>query len=478
MFNLRISTRFILPIAAICFGFIGWIASDSDTSSRLNDGFSSVFESVKRSNFALFIAESRQSEVQPLPIRQTVLVNSVQPIAFTDKLVYQQEQQPKLFILAQKKFSVEIYKYANGKNMMIQSFQKSPSKRIDSLLFDTFTGFDQNKFEVFPIEVGKNEGWISITIRQNNYVIDIPIFIEKAPKGNVLFVESTDTLKAYISGSGLRTFYQNLPVNIMGDFTRPKSYPTYYKISQYNQHGNSSKNINCNEHLINADFVLKNELTKLGIPVDSVSDEFFDLNIDLKNFRLIILGAHNEYWTELKIKKIHDFVEQGGSLLILGGNTAYRWIARSDNYDLLWGEAVLKKSKMHKKFLTQIIGSYYDSDGYDTYAPFKYITGAGLLDQEKLIGKVFGDGSNFEKCKDKVKGASGHETDKLYYKSKGFAVLAKGMNKNRGGAEIVYKTFNKTGGQVLNFGSISLYHSFDDKIIKKLVLSFYKNSQD
>jgi hypothetical protein len=117
----------------------------------LNDGFSSVFESVKRSNFALFIAESRQSEVQPLPIRQTVLVNSVQPIAFTDKLVYQQEQQPKLFILAQKKFSVEIYKYANGKNMMIQSFQKSPSKRIDSLLFDTFTGFDQNKFEVFPI---------------------------------------------------------------------------------------------------------------------------------------------------------------------------------------------------------------------------------------------------------------------------------------------------------------------------------------
>ena len=466
-----------MPIAVVCFGFIGWIASDLNTSSRLSDGFSYVLEGVKKSNFALFIAESRQKEVQAMPIRQTVLVNSVEPIAFTDKLVYQQGQRLKLFILAKKKFSVEVSKYTNDKNIIIQSFQKEPSKGIVSLLFDTYTGFDKNQFEVFPIEVGKNSGWISIAIRSQNYVIDIPVFIEKVPIGNVLFVESTDTLKAYVSGSGLRNFYQNLPVSIMGDFTRPKSYPTYYKISQYNQLGNN-ENFYCDDHLINADFVLKNELTKLGIPVDSVSDEFFDSNIDLKNFRLIILGAHNEYWTDVKIRKIHDFVQQGGSLLILGGNTAYRWIARSDNYDLLWGEAVLKKSKIHKKFLTQILGSYYDSDGYGTYAPYKYVTGAGLLNREELVGQVFGVGSNFKKCKDKVMGASGHETDKLYYKSKGFDVLAKGMNKNRGGAEIVYKAINKTGGQVLNFGSISLYHSFDDKIIKDLVLSFYQNSQD
>ena len=38
-------------------------------------------------------------------------------------------------------------------------------------------------------------------------------------------------------------------------------------------------------------------------------------------------------------------------------------------------------------------------------------------------------------------GASGEETDKLYPKAKGFTVLAKGLNENGGGAEIVYKSF-------------------------------------
>ena len=60
--------------------------------------------------------------------------------------------------------------------------------------------------------------------------------------------------------------------------------------------------------------------------------------------------------------------------------------------------------------------------------------------------------------------------DKLFWGSSGFSLIAKGQNSN-GGAEILFKQF-ETGGSVLNFGSISIWHVLSDKVIKGLIKGF------
>jgi len=73
--------------------------------------------------------------------------------------------------------------------------------------------------------------------------------------------------------------------------------------------------------------------------------------------------------------------------------------------------------------------------------------GTGLKD-----GSVFGAKSLHERCPG---GASGHETDKRMASApKNSAVIAKGMNADNGGAEILYHE-TKSGGAVFSAGSIT-----------------------
>ena len=73
-----------------------------------------------------------------------------------------------------------------------------------------------------------------------------------------------------------------------------------------------------------------------------------------------------------------------------------------------------------------------------------------------------GKGSRFEHCKSKISGVSGHEIDKLAEGAEGFTILAKGLNE-KGGADLVYKSF-ASGGEVLNFGSLSTWHNNDPNL--------------
>ena len=89
-----------------------------------------------------------------------------------------------------------------------------------------------------------------------------------------------------------------------------------------------------------------------------------------------------------------------------------------------------------------------------TGAPYRAVdsshwvfAGTGLSD-----GDIFGEKCLHMRCSG---GASGHETDKMSPSSpEGTVLLARGLNPDEGGAEIVYHETD-SGGAVFSVGSIS-----------------------
>ncbi len=55
-----------------------------------------------------------------------------------------------------------------------------------------------------------------------------------------------------------------------------------------------------------------------------IGDGEMDDYSELQNSRLLIVAGHNEYWTEEAKDSYDRFVQEGGSVMILGGNTMYR----------------------------------------------------------------------------------------------------------------------------------------------------------
>ncbi len=122
-------------------------------------------------------------------------------------------------------------------------------------------------------------------------------------------------------------------------FAVPENTPILYNLLGFID----KDKINCKDHLINADMIHKRNLYRMGYQFSNVSDNFLDKPISLEKINTIILGAHNEYWTKEKAQNVIDFVENGGKLLLLGGNTAWRQIYRLNNSTFIHGHGLQEK---------------------------------------------------------------------------------------------------------------------------------------
>ena len=111
--------------------------------------------------------------------------------------------------------------------------------------------------------------------------------------------------------------------------------------------------------MINADIVLKNFLTSSGVEYTSVSDARMDLEETYHGVKLIIFGAHNEYWTTKKIDNLIKFVSDGGKLLFLGGNQAFREIVRKPNGWLISNSHFKKSNEQGFKKIKNLMGTYF-----------------------------------------------------------------------------------------------------------------------
>lgn len=137
-------------------------------------------------------------------------------------------------------------------------------------------------------------------------------------------------------------------------------------------------------------------------------------------------------------------------------------------YRLYWGNGALRTP--HAEFITTYLGTHFDSRDYGTSSDFtltnsipKFLAGAELE-------ASFGACTDFVSCESEINGASGHETDKLVDGQSTFQVLARG-NDFLGGADVAYSDL-PSGGQVLNFGSVGLWHRMSDPTIQEIIRKF------
>jgi hypothetical protein len=156
--------------------------------------------------------------------------------------------------------------------------------------------------------------------------------------------------------------------------------------------------------------------------------------------------------------------ERGGRLMYLGGNGINCEVSLCDdltsmvckNGDSREVERLGLESRFHLggESEASLLGVVFDDKGIMTGAPFRVVDaghwafeGTGLSN-----GDVFGRESLHMRCPG---GASGHETDKVSASSPGnVRRLAKGMNPDAGGADLVLFD-TPSGGAVFSAGSIT-----------------------
>jgi N,N-dimethylformamidase len=226
------------------------------------------------------------------------------------------------------------------------------------------------------------------------------------------------------------------------------------------------------EHVAAGEWRLLGWLEEEGYEYDLYAEnQFNDGELNLADYKVLILSTHPEYWTIKMYETLKNWVRNdGGKLLYLGGNgincsvelhgdamTVY-------NMDLSdWlphraysGEGALIPSRfgLRHEVESSLLGVVMSFAGMGTGAPYEVIESSHPFFNGTSLnnGDRFGFNSLVSRCPG---GASGHETDKRDASTPAEAILlARGLNGERAGAEMItYST--QSGGLVFSVGSVN-----------------------
>src|SRR5258708_6096740 len=209
--------------------------------------------------------------------------------------------------------------------------------------------------------------------------------------------------------------------------------------------------------------------------------------LDISSYKVLMLGVRREYCSRGMYARVTTWVFRlGGKLMYMGRNGLNCEVEFIDEATLHFntqlastgGEMVVNdpetgrptESRFHRRVESEanLLGVVCSDSGIMTAAPYKVLNaghwifkGAGLRE-----GDTFGEANLHERCSG---GASGHETDKMSASSPPNTVLlAKGLNPDNGGAEMVYHE-TASGGAVFSTGSITYPASLlDDSAISQI----------
>lgn len=80
-----------------------------------------------------------------------------------------------------------------------------------------------------------------------------------------------------------------------------------------------------------ADLYLVDWLDHLGLPFDAIDDGALHAEGQslLDRYRVVVTGAHPEYWSEQMLDALEGYLDEGGRLMYLGGNGFY-WVTSVD----------------------------------------------------------------------------------------------------------------------------------------------------
>lgn len=227
-------------------------------------------------------------------------------------------------------------------------------------------------------------------------------------------------------------------------------------------------------HLVETEWRLLGWLEREGFGYDFYSDyQLHSGQLDLDAYKVLIISTHPEYWSRDAYTRVKKWVfERGGKLMYLGGNgidceieflneatmRCKTWLPNPTGALQFVDPDTGKRyeCRFHHKgeSCAELLGVVFTEPGAGTSALYRVIdpshwifAGTGLKK-----GSVFGAESLHERCPG---GASGHETDKRTASSpKNIVVLARGMNVDDGGAEMILHE-TQSGGAVFSVGSIT-----------------------
>lgn len=199
--------------------------------------------------------------------------------------------------------------------------------------------------------------------------------------------------------------------------------------------------------------------------------------LNLNAYDVLVIQTHPEYWSEKMYRRVKQWIENGGTLMSLGGNgincavefldeSRFRVLNAASDSDpavrnpdeprpVDWGTDKYE-SRFHKTIESEgnLLGSVTTHAGLMTAAPYEVQDDSHWIFEQTDLedGDLFGTKSLQERIPG---GASGHETDKLSrFAPDSTVLLAKGVNKDDGGAEITYYE-TESGGRVFSVGSIT-----------------------
>ncbi len=223
-------------------------------------------------------------------------------------------------------------------------------------------------------------------------------------------------------------------------------------------------------HMAAAEWRLLGWMEDKGFDYDYYSETQFHFGkAPLDDYQVLIISTHPEYWSAEMYYRLKSWVfERGGRLMYLGGNGLNCEVEFLDDHRIVyqntnWSHSAWQfaddgreyESRFDKREESEanLLGVVFTFPGIMTAAPYEVreaehwcFAGTNLKN-----GDTFGEKSLHQRVPG---GASGHETDKTSAQSAdGIRVLAKGLNPNNGGGEIVVHE-PAGGGAVFSVGSI------------------------
>lgn len=331
-------------------------------------------------------------------------------------------------------------------------------------LLDSLEGFAPEEFRSIELPLPGLNRFMNITVKRGDTVLQSVPFLatRQTPANRVAFVYSTQTIAAYGDALGVRSYYSN-PAKLLGAYTRPYRYPYDYAYVGTDAH--------C-DHLPAGDRGLIRFLAQAGVAMDFIEDADLDEG-SIEEYDAVILGRHNEYWTVRTFTHLKNFIERGGDLIVIGGNTAYRLMERTGDHYAITTDYVGKHPEI-MDFFQDILGTFYTTSDKLTAAPYEIVASDHPLTEGQTGPLIGADSALVCAVNGFQAGPSGYETDKLVDGAKGFEIIAKGQNTGYPGypgygADLVLKTF-PSGGRVLNVSSVAFAGTIEDSESVRLFL--------
>ncbi len=308
----------------------------------------------------------------------------------------------------------------------------------------------------------------------------VPVIIRSSSPGtqaSIVVIASTNTWQAYNEYGGASFYTCNRPScsdnSFIVNYDRPLS--------------NTAPSLT--GHLSGIDHFILNFLKSNGLAYEQLCD--LDLNEAaasdlLKNYKVVILAGHSEYWSANMQSAIESFLDQGGKLVNLSGNTMF-WEVQFDG----------KRMEKVKRWRNVIPGGEFGFLGAGlngggnspACAGFRvlrnhWIFSNTAMQQDSLFGNS-GINQHHSGCPDGSSGASGWEFDVIGPGSPPqcgdsiwnncLELLARGVNLTYAGEEKganMYLFHRGGGSNIFAAPSITFTGSLAvDSVLQKIVMN-------